>query len=42
MIMFINIRRKIMSNTSDGGSFHIQGHYIIKWQFQHLSAGRTY
>ena len=33
---------KIMYNTSDSGSFQSQEHYIIKWQFQHLSTGRSF
>ena len=30
-------RGKSMHNISDSDSFHCQGHYIIKWHFQHVS-----
>ena len=26
-----------MHNIYDSDSFHCQGHYIIKWHFQHVS-----
>ena len=31
-----------MYKTSDSDSFQDQEHYIIKWQFQHPSTGKTY
>ena len=31
-----------MYNKCDSDSFHGQGRYGIKWNFQHLPTGRTY
>ena len=31
-----------MYNTFNRASFYDQGHYSIKWYFQHLSTGKTY
>ena len=42
MFMFRKIRGKFTGNTSDYGSFHGQGYYIIKWNFQRLFTSKTY